>query len=354
MDSSKSSQPNKKRGFPLYAVMIVLTIVVIAVVGARIARQHRGTLWQETVSNPSKLAPKCVLPGEEAKMDGKITVYPDMGGFSCAVIDTVGPLSADGIADLLDSNKETIDSACGTTGRRTYYAQGSYSCHDAADKQGFVASEPQSLAGADRSLVDILRHNTKCPGGSSIRLLKGTISAYKATNLRTPCGEIRIGDQPLVTDAFLKSIEAQLAAQCGATPMWYVLKDGQYRCEGSKENFYCRGETSSRENYRGRRRHQHSGFRSGQRHDIEQRGKRERFCAGCAGVSGFRSGRRNDIQGRVGVSRFDTTGACKEGYTPGFSPDVPGACAGCGSHAKRDATAANYELNAIRTLQGAT
>lgn len=377
MDSDKRSQGTaQRRGFSLYGFLVVLVVIVIGVVAVAVAAQRRGTQWGGSSGSSSVRGalPHCVLPGDVATVEGRVNVYSAAGGFPCYSTDTAGPMEATAVERMMEGEAVAIGARCGS-GPISYGFDGTYRC--GRKKEGFEIAEdrpfpeaarPVPWGGAARHLQALLPLAPGCAGGGIPVLVAGYIDAYLSPAARQPCGHMPIESPIPLTLRNLSWIEDALSISCGHNVRagWFVA-DTKVACptgltakpigslagpdltttfptnsannanNANKEGFFCWGEESARENYRGGRKGRHptcarpEGFSGGCGGCGVMGGGAEGFCAGCVG-GGVAEG-------------FCTYGQC-------FSPDEPGACAGMSERSKKYKEAARIELEGIRVADG--
>lgn len=298
-------QPSRprKRGYSVFAFLVVMIVIVIAVVAAQTTRQQRGdALWYGTGLTPAGMMPKCLMPGSSAKVKGTVNIYPDISGFPCYTLEVPNETSAAGVVATLAQKQGEIRAACGQENANWRYdGRGTYSC--AGQPEGYVshAAGLMPFAGASHKISDLLRHTPSCGPGRAPTIVSGTIAMYASASARRPCATTKITAPVVASPENLAQIERGLASSCGLGSGWYVV-DAQCACP-RREGFFCWGGESSRENCCG-------AFRS------------SGSCGSCA--------------------------AKREG----FRPDCPGACSGEEYGWAQNDRAAQYELQALKVLSG--
>jgi len=122
--------PPRPRGITLCAVLTVLAIVAIAAVGAQIYRQRRGTQWLGLGFSPEELAPRCLMPGDTALVEGTADAYA--GARKCYSLRVAGEPAE----DMTRALAQGAGAACGPPGTPLLYVgSGTYRC--AIEPSGF-------------------------------------------------------------------------------------------------------------------------------------------------------------------------------------------------------------------------
>ena len=142
MDAPQLGQESPRRGVSVYAVLIVLLIVAIAVVAIQIARQHRGTKWNLVNTTSEGAMPRCLWPRDAAYVQGRVDIYPGLPGYvaHCFTQKYPTPTPASNVvSDLLPVNNPAFGSACDPDGGASlwYQGTGTYSCRHGQKPEGF-------------------------------------------------------------------------------------------------------------------------------------------------------------------------------------------------------------------------
>lgn len=401
----RAAQP-AKRGFSVYAFLIVLIVIAIAAVAIQVARQRRGGLaWRDLGATPRGAMPRCLWPSDTAYVEGHVNVYPGFPGLAASCYSqptgvTGAPMAASDAVTLLTSDSAAIAAACapkdGPPALLWYQGSGSYGCQpkgSRAGSEGFEAGDAafasqMPIGGADRRLRLIARR-FKCHPGHVPVLTGGTLQAYLTPTSIQPCGQIAISHPTPMTSRNLRQLEERLSGGCGQHAGWYVV-DAWGACPAAlyRHKFYWAdwAENVDRENfardagfegYDQRRRRQmqrHDGFQAYGKYDplgglggfglhnpfsefkdvdplydgpmLPREG--EDFIGGAAPCVQADEGFRPGVDGgaaRAEAEALSLMGA-SGGVYEGFSPDMPGACA------QKHNRAARAEIEALRAAAG--